>query len=48
MFPDKRPEVLKRSIKNLREKNPTVKIYLSVGGATYKFPAKMSKAQIDA
>jgi len=48
MFPDKRPEVLKRSINNLRAKNPNVKLYLSVGGATYKFPAKMSKAQIDA
>jgi len=48
MFPDTRPEVLKRSIKELRAKNPKVKLYLSVGGATYKFPSRMSKAQIDA
>jgi len=48
MFTNSKPEALHNSVKNLRAKNPNVKIYLSVGGASYKFPDRMTKAQIDA
>jgi len=46
MFPDTRPDTLKASIKKLRAKNPNVKLYLSVGGATFKFPNPMPAANI--
>lgn len=42
------PEALKRTMKMLRSKNPTVEVFVSVGGATYPFPAKMSQDVIQA
>jgi len=37
---------MKNSVKKLREKNPNVGIFISVGGATYPFPEKMTKETI--
>lgn len=46
LFPTTDPGFLKRSVQKLREKNPDVKVFLSVGGATFKFPSRMSSTQI--
>jgi len=39
MFPDKTPKYMKTSISMIKDKNPNAKVFLSVGGATYPFPA---------
>jgi len=38
-FPTGDPKAFQLSLNTLRQKSPNVKVFLSVGGATYQFPS---------
>jgi GH18 family chitinase len=46
-FPTPDPKALKLSLQKLRQSNPNVQVFLSVGGATFPFPSsRMSQSKI--